>query len=347
MRRTRRAVRQLCPLPAAACAFAFAVCGTVRPLQAAPSLPSQEPAPQQVPNSVQEVSDTLQNPVRRAVGVPVMDIPTRADAAREQLVRLAAAARPDPDVNALAATLADSLDLLDDLLAATQDIDIGQLSRLQCGGHGARLDATGGLASIGGTEQVDGRWRELRAAWDTTKQAQSLWITTRNRLELDESSPAVRASLSASVDGVLAHADSVETLLDHRLAFVVGMQRELSARRQAIDLTIQRFSTGEAESRLGLLAQDSPPIWRLSVSDYGWDTLGLRARQSWQNQGESLRSFLRLDRGRVSLHVLFFLLLFALLLVVGRWARDEDERRGRALRPRRWYSVGRCRRPSW
>jgi len=236
--RNRRALTCWFRLLGVAWACTFTAPTTVRTLQAAPAPSICKPDLQQVTDSVGAVRDTVPDPDLQAGGVPFMDIPTRADAAHEQLTRLAAKAQPKPDVTTLAATLADSLGLLDNLLAADGLVEVEQVSRLQVADM-ARGWMRQRTRLNRWKERVDVRWRGLTAAWDSTQRSQDLWNRTRNELELHDSSPVVRAGLIASVDGVLAHADTVEAILDQRLAFVVGMQRELSARRQAIDRTIR------------------------------------------------------------------------------------------------------------
>ncbi|MEE9563266.1 MAG: hypothetical protein V3W50_09370, partial [Thermoanaerobaculia bacterium] len=169
----------------------------------------------------------------------------------------------------------------------------------------------------GWESQVESRAQELESARDQLTTMQSEWQRTRESVGEVEIPP----ELSARIALVVAKHEETTALVAQRLSAVLGLQAELAEQATAVRELLGDIGREVAQRRESLFERDEAPLWEL-LRRPGSATIGLGAVvDGWRKDVTAVTGFVARYRGRIVLHLIVFVVLWALL-----WALDRRSR---------------------
>jgi small-conductance mechanosensitive channel len=254
--------------------------------------------------------------------VPLADVAARAAEIRSLLESQDAAITPSRDVQAI----------LDRLPA------VGDELRVQLEQTRARLDADPPLPVL---EQLAGTWEATKARLRTWTDLVTQWTTRveqeRGRLatlrESWQRSREAAASAGApkvvldQIDGILSGLNVARTRVEGRLAALLAAQYRLTQLQRSCDEALSRTAQVKADRLRRLGERDGPPLWSPALWAGAVSQAPAAARDLLEAKRSIVAEAARQHAARIPLHVLFFLILVALLWrgrrAARRWMADD------------------------
>ncbi len=263
-------------------------------------------------------ADTVQAPPPPQP-IPASEIARRSQETNQRLREVRSRLTAEPAVEGIAERLPQLIDSLQELHADPASQDPEGLSRRRLGNLRQAWEAYDRRLE-GWQTTLANRSDELEGARRTLERLRATWEATAERadsLDLPEATVGQVRSVLQAIEGV-------RTELRSRLQVVLSLQNRIAEESIRVTEVLERIAAAEGQARGRLLAQDSPPVWRLLLAVEEYEFAG-EMGASWQEDRRALRRFL--DRGpdRFILHALLFLGLLALVLALRRRGRDLAE----------------------
>jgi small-conductance mechanosensitive channel len=164
---------------------------------------------------------------------------------------------------------------------------------------------------------------ELRGAIDRLSHTRETWIQTRDAAQAEQAPAAILKQIQTT----LASIEAAQMTWKTREQQLLALQGELAGELTRCEEALTQIAKFQKSAVVGILAQESPPIWNFGVWDQARRVLPIRladlSRGLWLNVKEYLRD--------PSLGMPLHATLFALLAVAACAARSKK---------RRWTAIG-------
>lgn len=298
--------------------LALAVAAT---FAAPPPATEARPSPQ-TQGETQQAADTAQAPAQ-PTAIPAAEVVVEAERASQELRRIRTGVTADPAIEELQNRLPELRETRDELADDPSSQQPEGLSRRalqsvenEWANYRGRLQRwqstlTARAGALGLASQNLG---QLRATWRVTSQVAA---------EQDYPETAVEV-----VRSVLASIDSVEAQLRSRLEIVLTLQNQVAELESEAGEVLARVAAAQEEARLGLLAPDSPPIWRVITAPQLAETWAA-AKESLREDARGLSRFLIASSGRLPVYGVVLLLVLVGVIALRRrskgWAAEDPD----------------------
>ena len=271
--------------------------------------PTQEPSGA-AEEATQSPGDSASVPV---APTPLAEIAHRTEVAEEELAEIQGSLAPAPVVEEIAKQ---HLTLDKPLAEGRRVVETEQLSQLSVRDLRDMQQRweEWQLRVEGWDGQVASRAQELESARDRLATMKSEWEQTRESVGEIE----IPQELSDRIAVVVAKHEETTGLVAERLSPVLSLQAELARQTAGVHELLGDIGEELAERRRSLFERDEAPLWQ-ALLESGSTTFGIgAATESWRKDKSAVTVFVDRYRGRIVLHLVVFLLLWALMWSLGR-----------------------------
>jgi small-conductance mechanosensitive channel len=159
-------------------------------------------------------------------------------------------------------------------------------------------------------EALSRRSQNLEDAHQRLGKMVNLWQNTQQRA-LDEGAPeAIRERIKAIADEI----GKVDEQLTERVGELLTLQDRISQQQIEISELITLINKTEAELQSRLFVPDSPPLWQAFQAREDSLHFGKQIKISWGDFLRTNLAFVKANEDRFYLHLVIFVLLFALMV---------------------------------
>jgi hypothetical protein len=283
------------------------------------ALPSASVLAQQVGGATQQTEPPAVEKPAGPQPIPASQISIKSEETAEVLRSLRDRPDPDPEIqkinDALPTTLGELQDLLEEtgnrLKGTVSGRDLEDLER-RWSRHRDQI--------YGWQSTVNRRARELDRDLQTLQELRASWeITDQSAAEI-----GLQDALVAVVRSSLASIAEADKRFGGRRSEILTVQGQVDKAAELVRDALDQIESARARTRLKLAQLDTPPIWEVFADPpprvQHWEHIVT----AWNESKRDFHDFVGAYKNSLILHGLSFLLLLAVLLLLGRRARAAD-----------------------
>mgnify|MGYP001420588599 CR=1 FL=1 len=252
--------------------------------------------------------------------IPFSEVITQAENASSTLKEIAAGAVSDTATQEVARRLPPLTDEINSRLKATAETVEGASSLDNLRGFESDWRTLSGELTDW-NDDLTARAKKLETDLGRVDELIEKWQKTRDQLNKAETP----AEILARINEIIRTASETRRAILAEQTHVIALQNRVTEQHKRVGEALKTIAA-RREALVGqLLVQDSPPFWSRDLWTRGQGGIRQNIRQSLTAQLQGLNAFAVLNKDKLIVHALVFVLLAALLFYLRRWARPVVE----------------------